>query len=229
MKIGRRPPGGLLMVKELRVEMKVRNNLILTRMEELGIPTVAELCRRMGVTSQDKVGRIINLKDSPLKDDPENEADRWKPIAHQLAEFFDVAGPEDLFPEAIQGLKIAPDTQFFAEVNPQELRRLAGSKVAPALLQGEQEEPDKALEKKEILEAIERGLKTLTPREQKVLRLRFGLDDGREWTLKEVAVEIGLMSREHVRKIEMKALRKLRHPTRLRPIIHAGGADLIRD
>jgi len=56
-------------------------------------------------------------------------------------------------------------------------------------------------------------LKTLTEREQKVLRLRFGLDDGRARTLEEVGREFRV-TRERIRQIEAKALRKLRHPSR---------------
>ena len=56
-------------------------------------------------------------------------------------------------------------------------------------------------------------LNTLTPREEKVLRLRFGLDDGNQRTLEEVGREFKV-TRERIRQIEAKALRKLRHPSR---------------
>ena len=56
-------------------------------------------------------------------------------------------------------------------------------------------------------------LDTLTPREEKVLRLRFGLDDGHQRTLEEVGKEFNV-TRERIRQIEAKALRKLRHPSR---------------
>ena len=56
-------------------------------------------------------------------------------------------------------------------------------------------------------------LATLTPREAKVLRLRFGLEDGRPRTLEEVGKEFDV-TRERIRQIEAKALRKLRHPSR---------------
>ena len=60
-------------------------------------------------------------------------------------------------------------------------------------------------------------LSTLTEREQKVLRLRFGLDDGRARTLEEVGKEFNV-TRERIRQIEAKALRKLRHPSRSRKL-----------
>ena len=56
-------------------------------------------------------------------------------------------------------------------------------------------------------------LSTLTPREEKVLKLRFGLEDGRTRTLEEVGKEFHV-TRERIRQIEAKALRKLRHPSR---------------
>ena len=56
-------------------------------------------------------------------------------------------------------------------------------------------------------------LNSLTPREEKVLRLRYGVDDGRPRTLEEVGREFNV-TRERIRQIEAKALRKLRHPSR---------------
>ncbi|NLW16231.1 MAG: RNA polymerase sigma factor RpoD [Firmicutes bacterium] len=64
-----------------------------------------------------------------------------------------------------------------------------------------------------LREQLDDVLDTLTEREQRVLRLRFGLDDGRGRTLEEVGQEFGV-TRERIRQIEAKALRKLRHPSR---------------
>ena len=64
-----------------------------------------------------------------------------------------------------------------------------------------------------LKEQLDEVLESLTPREQKVLRLRFGLDDGRTRTLEEVGQVFGV-TRERIRQIEAKALRKLRHPSR---------------
>ena len=68
-----------------------------------------------------------------------------------------------------------------------------------------------------LKEQLAEVLSTLTDREQKVLRLRFGLDDGRARTLEEVGKEFNV-TRERIRQIEAKALRKLRHPSRSRKL-----------
>ena len=68
-----------------------------------------------------------------------------------------------------------------------------------------------------LREQLTEELETLTEREQKVLRLRFGLDDGRPRTLEEVGRDFNV-TRERIRQIEAKALRKLRHPSRSRKL-----------
>jgi RNA polymerase primary sigma factor len=68
-----------------------------------------------------------------------------------------------------------------------------------------------------LKEKLEEILSTLTPREARVLRLRFGLDDGTIYTLEEVGKKFGL-TRERIRQIEGRALRQLRHPTRARQL-----------
>ncbi|MFC2069639.1 RNA polymerase sigma factor RpoD [Chloroflexota bacterium] len=75
--------------------------------------------------------------------------------------------------------------------------------------------PVDAASKQLLKEQIEEVLSCLTPREQRVLRLRFGLEDGRSRTLEEVGQEFNV-TRERIRQIEAKALRKLRHPSRSR-------------
>ncbi len=76
-----------------------------------------------------------------------------------------------------------------------------------------------------LREQTRRTLKTLTPREEQVLRMRFGVGDGAEHTLEEVGKSFNV-TRERIRQIESKALRKLRHPSRakkLRPFIDVAG------
>ncbi len=72
--------------------------------------------------------------------------------------------------------------------------------------------------KRQLREELDNVLKTLTPREERVLRLRFGLVDGRPRTLEEVGKEFNV-TRERIRQIEFKALRKLKHPQRSRKLV----------
>ncbi|MDA1010614.1 MAG: sigma-70 family RNA polymerase sigma factor, partial [Chloroflexi bacterium] len=73
--------------------------------------------------------------------------------------------------------------------------------------------PQDAASHQLLKEQVMDVLSSLTPRERKVLELRFGLEDGRSRTLEEVGREFNV-TRERIRQIEAKALRKLRHPTR---------------
>jgi RNA polymerase primary sigma factor len=68
-----------------------------------------------------------------------------------------------------------------------------------------------------LREKVEEVLETLPPREARILRLRFGLENGRTYTLEEVGQKFGL-TRERIRQIESKALRRLRHPRRARQL-----------
>jgi len=77
--------------------------------------------------------------------------------------------------------------------------------------------PVDAASKQLLKEQIDEVLSALTPREQRVLQLRFGLEDGRSRTLEEVGQEFSV-TRERIRQIEAKALRKLRHPSRSRKL-----------
>ena len=86
-----------------------------------------------------------------------------------------------------------------------EIQKIAQDEDSPA--------PQDAAAYTLLKEQLEEVMQTLTPREAKVLRLRFGLDDGKARTLEEVGREFDV-TRERIRQIEAKALRKLRHPSR---------------
>jgi len=77
--------------------------------------------------------------------------------------------------------------------------------------------PSEAATKQLLKEQIDEVLGTLLPREERILQLRFGLEDGRSHTLEEVGNVFGL-TRERIRQIEAKAIRKLRHPSRSRKL-----------
>jgi len=77
------------------------------------------------------------------------------------------------------------------------------------------EQPYDAVQQMMLQEQVEQALATLTPREARVLRLRYGLGYQRQLTLEEVGDKFGL-TRERIRQIELQALRRLRHPSRAR-------------
>ncbi|MGB4588153.1 MAG: RNA polymerase sigma factor RpoD [Clostridiaceae bacterium] len=135
--------------------------------------------------------------------------------------------------QLLQELGRAPQPEEIAEImemTPEKVREIMKIAQEPVSLEtpiGEEEDShlgdfipdDDALAPAEaaaftmLKEQLISVLDTLTPREEKVLRLRFGLDDGRSRTLEEVGKEFNV-TRERIRQIEAKALRKLRHPSR---------------
>ncbi len=82
---------------------------------------------------------------------------------------------------------------------------------------GDASEPMEAATANSLREQLDKALATLTPREEKVLRLRFGFEDGKAHTLEEVGKEFNV-TRERVRQIESKALRRLRHPSKAKAL-----------
>ncbi|MEN2985466.1 MAG: sigma-70 family RNA polymerase sigma factor, partial [Thermodesulfovibrionaceae bacterium] len=88
-----------------------------------------------------------------------------------------------------------------------ELEDFIGDKTSPS--------PLAEAERAELSEHIQRILKTLTPKEEKVIKMRFGIGEDRDHTLEEVGRYLSI-TRERVRQIETKALRKLKHPSRMR-------------
>ena len=93
----------------------------------------------------------------------------------------------------------------------------AESYIADFIADNNAIQPLDGASKQLLKDEIQEVLSTLTPREQRVLRLRFGLEDGRSRTLEEVGLEF-TVTRERMRQIEAKALRKLRHPSRSRKL-----------
>ena len=91
------------------------------------------------------------------------------------------------------------------------------SSLAEFIEDGQAVMPDEAAARKLLAQEIETALGGLNDREQKVLKLRFGLETGQPRTLEEVGQNFAV-TRERIRQIEAKALRKLRHPSRSRKL-----------
>ena len=145
-----------------------------------------------------------------------------------------------------QELGREPTTEELAarmDLNPSKIRRVLRIAQEPISLQtpvGEEEEsnlgdflvdsrmvsPSEAVINLNLREQTAEVLKTLSPREEKIVKMRFGLQDGSEHTLEEVGQNFAV-TRERIRQIEAKALRKLRHPSRshrLRNFLENGAA-----
>jgi RNA polymerase primary sigma factor len=170
-----------------------------TLLQELGRePTVEEIARRM---SRDEI--IRELRDKLQREPTESEVDE------RVAD-----GPQTVSPEKVREImKVSQEpVSLETPIGEEEDSHLGDfipdlASVAPA----------DAASHQLLKEQVEGVLDSLTPRERRVLQLRFGLEDGRSRTLEEVGRDFNV-TRERIRQIEAKALRKLRHPSRSRKL-----------
>jgi RNA polymerase primary sigma factor len=170
-----------------------------TLLQELGRePSVEEIARRM---SRDEI--IRELRDKLQREPTEEETDV------RVAE-----GPQTVSPEKVREImKVSQEpVSLETPIGEEEDSHLGDfipdlASVAPA----------DAASHQLLKEQVEGVLDSLTPRERRVLQLRFGLEDGRSRTLEEVGRDFNV-TRERIRQIEAKALRKLRHPSRSRKL-----------
>jgi RNA polymerase primary sigma factor len=170
-----------------------------TLLQELGRePTVEEIARRM---SRDEIVR--ELRDKLQREPTEPEVDEREAI-----------GPQTVSPEKVREImKVSQEpVSLETPIGEEEDSHLGDfipdlASVAPA----------DAASHQLLKEQVEGVLDSLTPRERRVLQLRFGLEDGRSRTLEEVGRDFNV-TRERIRQIEAKALRKLRHPSRSRKL-----------
>lgn len=193
-------------MNNIRLVIKAKNNKLMKARERLGLnqSQMAELC---GVEPS-RYSEIENLKEYPV-----TKYGEWKKCAHDISSGAGIP-VEDLFPEAFAHIK---QTRFEVEMSIPEL----GHDEIVSL-----EGPEAILLRKETSEQVEDVLGQLTPREAHVLRLRFGMD-GKEQTLSEIGYDF-LVSKESIRHIEAKALRKLRHPSRAKLLESAFITDVER-
>lgn len=198
---------------DLRLELRARNNRLWHLIFD-GFATRRAFCQAYGLAYA-HVGALLNLTASPYLDDGGGA----RPLAAAIATIASVP-VEEMFPPELYAELIM--RRYALELPSERFKALAhGGVSAPLALPPMQ---DTVIAQREAREAIERVLITLTSREERILRMRFGLNNrdgssGAEHTLEEVGESFGV-HRERVRQIEAKALRKLRHKMRadrLRP------------
>lgn len=199
-------------MKDFELQLRLRNNRLKARRLALGLSS-RELAEKTGVSPSD-ISAYENMRLYPLVKSRKvgrktwGEPDTWRVSANKLAFFFKCPC-EELWPDVILAVKKPVVT---TEVDSKQLALLSGFEEQ-RLLEASPP-PDEVAEAVELAEAVDGVLATLTPREEEVLRLRFGLGDEDEHTNDEVGEKIGPVSRERARCIESSALRKLRHPSR---------------
>ena len=184
-------------VPELRVDMTLRNNRLYHLRTQSGLSRHA-LSLDAGI-SPTEYGRLEALKSSPR-----GKRVPWKRAARALARYWGVA-EEYLFPEAVEEIE---RTRASVEVSVGDLPQVLALRSPTS---AEQESPEDLVVTGDLRTHMARALTRLSPRHAHVIRLRYGLEDGREWTGQEVAQVMGICG-GRVNQIEHEALRKLRHP-----------------
>lgn len=188
------------MTKEYRIDVKVRNNIILYKMEQAGYTSINEFCKLNNLSNVGGLGGIINMKRSPI-----NKDGRFSNIIEQTAQILGCS-PEDLFSD-VQLHTVLETNKHHIAVNEAEMKFMLETDNQHKLLEN-------IVLDDQCSKAVEKQLNTLTPREQKVINMRFALGDySKEHTFEEISIELDV-TKERIRQIECKALRKLRHPDR---------------
>ncbi len=192
-------------INEYRVKVSVRNNLILQAIEDAGYVSVAGFCRAMGIhKNKNQLNALITFRTKPINNDG-----RFKATAIALMEALGAA-PADLWTAEQLNLRLTSNSAL-TYVAQDDIRGYLGMQESTIAAI---ENPEQVLLNKERAEAVVGMLEVLTPREAKVLQLRFGIEgSNQEHTLKEVG-EMMYLSPERIRQIEQKAFRKIR---RFRP------------
>lgn len=186
---------------DLRFEMSVKNNLILTRMEEAGIKSVAELARQVGLSYQ-TMHRLVSMTTSPM-----GEGMKWKSSVILLSYFFKCL-PADLFSDE-QQKQVLETNRTSVETSFSEMQEHY------ALMHADEFLPEEIVSCIEKNQCVKNALATLTPLQQKVLCLRFGLSGDNNMTFEEMGKILDI-SGARAQQITQKALRRMREKPRVK-------------
>ena len=191
-------------VNEYRIKVTVRNNLILNAIENAGYKSVSEFCRAAGLPKT-ALTELIAMRKPPL-----NQSGEFSEHAKALMEEL-CALPTDLWTSEQLTLKLKRNTAQ-RDVSSEGMRAALGMHAEELLELMKPDDPDDAVLKREMVSVVEEQLESLSPRESKILRMRFGIGC-EEHTGDEIGNMFGL-TKTRILQIEAKALRHLKHPSR---------------
>jgi RNA polymerase sigma factor (sigma-70 family) len=200
-------------MEEFNIKVSVRNNLILQAIKNQGYTNVATFSKECEVSLTGLYG-LINLKEAPLTVDGE-----FSKVAKQLMEALG-ACPVELWTD--EQLTMRLKKNVVERVLNKESLQIALQNNARSLIGLDY--PEQEIAEADSVRVISDKLDSLTPREAKILRLRFGLDNVKEHTCEEIG-ELFKCTGGRIQQIEAKALRKMRHPSRsddLRNLLNEG-------
>lgn len=185
---------------EYRVKVTVRNNLLMTAIEDAGYKSQSDFAKAIGYTPQE-LNALVAMRNTPITSDG-----NFTELASAIMEFLG-ACPTDLWSTEQLNMKLKKNSADM-KMGLGELKLVLDAVNTPQL----EVDMDKNIHDEQSQHIMEDMLDSLTPREAKILRLRFGMGC-EEHTLEEVGKLFGL-TRERIRGLEARALRKMRHSSR---------------
>ncbi len=193
-------------MNDYRVKITIRNERLLAAMEGMGYKSVAEFSRNQGLNGI-KVRGIFSGKIPPL--DREGNP---KELTKEILEILNLTIEKAFTEKQLKGFK---KHTFEVKIEEEKLLQI----ISPA-----KNQEIKVIEQ-EVKSKLSEILSTLTPREEKILRMRFGIGMDTDHTLEEVGLKF-FVTRDRIRQIEARALRKLKHPSRSKQLMEAGAQDV---
>lgn len=188
--------------KDYVIQVRVKNGPLLRAMQARGMN--GKLLAKLSGVSYQTVHNLLALKRAPIRRNGE-----WTDGIIKISAVLRLP-PECLCPEAHLRKALARSSGE-VEASRDDMAKL----IAP------DDDPETGLIKRQMIDRLVEAIGTLTPRQQEVLKLRYGLEDGQEHTLKEVGRRF-CVSSNRIRQIEQKAFRLLRHPSIRRRLEEAG-------
>ena len=186
------------------VKVSIRNNLIIKAIHKAGYRNVSQFCEQNGM-AKTQLTELISFRTPPLTKEGE-----FREPAKKLMEGL-CALPTELWTAEQLTMELKRNTST-KEVNLDAMLSVLGINAEEALQMIEPPKPDEVLEEKEKAEVVSEMLDSLTPREARVLRMRFGIGCD-EHTLEEAGKKLRV-TKERIRQMEIQALRKMKHPSR---------------